>query len=90
MLKLIKGYIMEEKILDFYKQTSQFTDLGKYKEDAIDLWENKCKKDLKTLCHYLMNVTIHRVVLQSIINGKELQEYGDASLGIPPRGREIP
>lgn len=68
---------MRKDILDFYKETSEFTYLGKYKEDAIDLWENKCKKNLKNLCHYLMNVTIHRVLLQMSMEGKQLKEYGD-------------
>ena len=70
-----------EKMLDFYKQTSMFTDLGKYKEDAIDLWENKCKKSLKELQHYLMSVTIHRVIIQqALIDGSaKYFEYGDLS-----------
>lgn len=68
---------MDNHIIDFYKQTSQFTYLGKYKEDAVDLWENKCKKDLKNLCNYLMNATLHRVVLQNGISGKADKVYGD-------------
>lgn len=63
----------------FYLQTSIFTDLGKYKEEAIDLWENKCKKSLKMLCLYLMNVTIHRVVVRWALEGKNVHEYGDFS-----------
>lgn len=64
---------------DFYLQTSIFTDLGKYKEDAIDLWENKCCRDLKKLCYYLMNATVHRVVIQQALHGQSLEEYGDFS-----------
>ncbi len=68
-------------ILEFYKKTSIFTDLGKYKAEAVDLWENKCKKSLKELCHYLMSVTIHRVVVQEAMNfgSKKYWEYGDLS-----------
>ena len=38
---------MTKEIIDFYKQTSEFTYLGKYKDEAIDLWENKCERSLK-------------------------------------------
>lgn len=68
---------MDKKIIDFYKQTSQFTYLGKYKEEAIDLWENKCQKSLKNLCLYLMNTTIHRVLIQKTLDGANLKDYGD-------------
>ncbi len=66
---------------EFYKQTSMFTDLGKYKEEAVDLWENKCKKSLKELCHYIMSVTIHRVIIQDALRfgSQKYWEYGDLS-----------
>ena len=67
--------------LEYYKQTSMFTDLGKYKENAVDLWENKCKKSLKELQHHLMSVTIHRVIIQqALIDGSaKYFEYGNLS-----------
>lgn len=68
---------MTTDILEFYKQTSEFTYLGKYKDEAIDLWENKCQKSLKKLCLYLMNTTIHRVVIQLALKGENVKEYGD-------------
>lgn len=71
--------MIDNQSKEFYLQTSIFTDLGKYKEDAIDLWENKCNKNLKELCHYLMNVTIHRVLIQWALAGRNVKEYGDFS-----------
>ncbi len=68
-----------DKIVDFYKQTSQFTFLGKYKQDAIDLWQNKCGRSLKSLCLYFMNATVHRVVVQMALNGADVHDYGDFS-----------
>ncbi len=70
-----------EEILEFYKQTSMFTDLGKYREDAIDLWGNKCKKSLKELLHYIMSITIHRVIIQEALRcgSEKYFEYGDLS-----------
>ena len=68
-----------KKVIDFYKQTSLFTELGKYKEEAIDLWQNKCNRSLKKLCLYLMNVTIHRVLIQWALEGRDVHEYGDFS-----------
>jgi len=68
---------MNNNIIDFYRQFSEFTFLGKYKEDAIDLWKNKCSQDLKQLCHYIMNVTIHRVIVQMALNGENVEEYGN-------------
>ena len=68
---------MKKNILEFYKQTSEFTYLGKYKEEAIDLWQNKCKKSLKRLCLYLMNATLHRVIIQLALKGEEVKEYGN-------------
>ena len=65
------------KTLDFYKQTSQFTFLGKYKEEAIDLWENKCNKSLKNLCWHLMNVTVHKEIIKKVISGYNIRNYGD-------------
>ena len=76
---VLKEKTMETDLIKFYKQTSQFTDLDRYNDDAIFLWEQKCKKSLKTLCLYLMNVTIHRVILQLAIKGNDLSEYGDFS-----------
>lgn len=70
---------MENKITEFYKETSQFTCLGKYKEEAIDLWVNKCDKSLKKLCFYLMNTTVHRVIIQMALNGERVDDYGDFS-----------
>lgn len=70
---------MENKIIEFYKETSQFTYLGKYKEEAIDLWINKCDKSLKKLCLYLMNTTVHRVIVQMAINDQRVDDYGDFS-----------
>ena len=65
--------------LDFYLKTSEFTDLGKYKQEAIDLWENKCGRDLKNLCHLLMNVVVHRVIIQMALKGEDVKNYGDFS-----------
>ena len=63
----------------FYLQTSQFTDLGRYKDEAIDLWQNKCKGSLKLLCRYLMNVTVHPVVMQWATEGRAqlVEPYGN-------------
>ncbi len=81
-MKCKKEDWMNNKIIDFYKTTSLFTDLGKYKDEAIDLWEKKCNKSLKELCHYLMSVTIHRVVIQEAIKlgWQKFQEYGNLSV----------
>lgn len=69
---------MKENIMQqFYLETSMFTDLGKYKSEAIDLWGNKCNKNLKKLCQYLMNATVHRVVVQWALEGKDVSDYGD-------------
>lgn len=68
---------MTKEIIDFYKQTSEFTYLGKYKENAIDLWENKCERSLKKLCLQLMNVTVHRVIVQMALNDINVKEYGN-------------
>ncbi len=66
-------------IENFYLQTSMFTDLGNYKQQAIDLYVNKCNKNLKNLCYYLMNTTVHRVLIQWALDGKDVSEYGDFS-----------
>ena len=68
---------MTKETIEFYKSTSEFTYLGKYKEEAIDLWENKCEKSLKKLCLHLMNVTVHRVIVQMALNGASIKEYGN-------------
>ncbi|MBR4270960.1 MAG: transglutaminase domain-containing protein [Clostridia bacterium] len=65
--------------IEFYKQTSQYTDIGRYKKDVTLLWEQKCNKSLKQLCLYLMNVTLHRVILQLSMKDNNLSEYGDFS-----------
>ena len=65
--------------IEFYKQTSQYTDIGRYKKDVTLLWEQKCNKSLKQLCLYLMNVTLHRVILQLSIKDNNLSDYGDFS-----------
>lgn len=70
---------MNNNIKEFYLKTSMFTDLSKFKEEAIDLWQNKCKGDLKTLCHYIMNVTIHPVLIQWALEKRDVHEYGDFS-----------
>lgn len=64
----------QEKIQKEYLQTSMFTDLGKYKKEAMDLFEKKCHKSLKQLCLYLMNATIHRVIVQMSLSGKDMRE----------------
>lgn len=69
----------QEKIQKEYLQTSMFTDLGKYKQDAIYLFEKQCHKSLKQLCLYLMNATIHRVIIQMALTGRDMREYGDFS-----------
>lgn len=69
----------KDKIKEFYLNTSMFTDLGKYKQEAIDLYVNKCDKSLKKLCNHLMNVTIHRVLFQWALEGRDVHEYGDFS-----------
>ena len=68
---------MNDKMIEFYKQTSEFTYLGKFKDEAIDLWTNKCHRSLKELCHYLMNTTIHRVIIEKALDGADLHEYGN-------------
>lgn len=70
-----------ENLIEFYKQTSMFTDLGKYKSEAIDLWQNKCHGSLKELSHYLMNVTIHRFYIQEALQfgSEKLHAIGDLS-----------
>ena len=45
---------MDAKIIDFYKQTSLYTDLGLYKEFAKTLPDN-----IKDLCLLLRNQIIH-------------------------------
>ena len=70
---------MDANLIKFYKQTSEFTDVSRFYDDVINLWENKCKKSLKKLCLYLMNVTLHRVILQLSLKGNNLKEYGDFS-----------
>jgi len=68
---------MTKETIEFYKSTSEFTYLGKYKEEAIDLWENKCERSLKKLCLHLMNVTVHRVIVQMALKGASIKEYGN-------------
>jgi len=70
---------MQTNLIEFYKQTGTFTDAGRFKDDLIELWEQKCNRSLKKLCLYLMNVTLHRVILQLGIKGNKLDEYGDFS-----------
>lgn len=70
---------MDEKILKFYKQTSVFTDCGKYKKELVNLWKKKCKKSLKQLTLYIQNSTLHRCILQMHLNGLNMSVYGDLS-----------
>lgn len=49
---------MKEKILDFYKQTSLYTDLGLYKDFAVNL-----SNDIQELCYLQRKQIIHPINL---------------------------
>ena len=63
---------IENIILDFYKQTSQFTDLGYYKEFAKDL-----PNDIEELCILQRMQIIHPVAY----NNKEIRSKSDCFWG---------
>lgn len=65
--------------IDFYRQTSVFTDYGRFKQDLVEIWRKRAKKDLKALCNLMQSVTIHRVIIQDFLNGKDVSSYGDFS-----------
>lgn len=69
----------QKELQQEFLQTSMFTDLGKYKKEAIQLFEKQCDKSLKKLCLFLMHATVHRVILQIALTGKNMHEYGDFS-----------
>lgn len=65
--------MIEEKILNFYKQTSLFTDLGYYKKFAKDLPD-----DIEILCSLLRNQIIHPFDLKDEeYRQEENSFYGD-------------
>ena len=64
---------MEKEILDFYKQTSCFTDLGLYKEFA-----KKLPNDIKELCLLQKHQIIHPFIFKNAdIRNKKDTYWGD-------------
>ncbi|MCI8273195.1 MAG: hypothetical protein HFJ55_03825 [Clostridia bacterium] len=64
---------MDNKILEFYKQTSYFTDLGYYKDFA-----KKLPDDIEKLCVLQRMQIIHPVVFKDInIRTKKECFWGD-------------
>jgi hypothetical protein len=64
---------MDRNVVNFYKKTSYYTDLGKYKEVAINLPD-----DIKELCKLQRNQTIHPFDLKIESNLKDVNSfYGD-------------
>lgn len=73
--------MVNKEILDFYKQTSCFTDLGYYKEFAKSLPD-----DIEKLCALQRMQIIHPVILQESYDEKEDKDawiWGDIK-NIPP------
>ena len=65
--------------MDFYKQTSVFTDCGRYKPDLAHLWKGIAQCDIKKLCKLIQSTTVHRAVIVEAMNGKDMSAYGDFS-----------
>ncbi len=67
------------EVLDFYKQTSMFTNYGKYQAELIDLWINQAGQNLGKLSPLVQSVAVHRMIVQQVLDGKDMTAYGDFS-----------